>query len=234
MSGHSKWKQIKHKKGAADAKRSSQFTRLAHAITIAAKSGKGLDIAVEQAKKVNMPKDNIDRAIKRGTGELAGEEIIETQYEAYGPAGVGIIIKVLTDNKNRIISEIKAVLNKYGGKLASGGAVSYLFEEKGVIELKKEGQTLSGEDLEMVIIESGANDYTAVDDIIYIYTDPKEISNVKKALEFKALKVENSQVEMSPKNYVAIPEDKKESLIKILEALEDLDDVDEVFTNADL
>ena len=234
MSGHSKWKQIKHKKGAADAKRSSQFTRLAHAITIAAKTGKGLDIAIEQAKKYNMPKDNIDRAVKRGTGGLAGGEIIQTQYEAYGPAGVGVIIQVFTDNKNRAISEIKSMLNKYGGKLAEGGAVSYLFEKKGVVELKKEGQTLSGEDLEMVVIESGANDYTVVDDIIYVYTNPKDLDVVKKALEFKSLKVENACLEMVPQNTIAIAEDKKDSVIKLLEALEELDDVEEVFTNAEL
>jgi len=172
--------------------------------------------------------------VKRGSGELAGGEIVQTQYEAYGPSGVGIIISVFTDNKNRAVSEIKAVLNKYSGNLASGGAVSYLFSEKGVIELKKEGQTLSGEDLEMVIIESGANDYTVVDDIVYIYTDPKKLSDVKKALEFKSLKIESAQIEMTPKNYIAINDDKKESVIKLLEALEDLDDVEEVFTNADL
>lgn len=234
MSGHSKWKQIKHKKGAEDAKRSNQFTRLSHAISIAAKTGKGLDIAIDQAKKYNMPKENIDRAIKRGTGELAGAEIISTQYEAYASEGVGIIIQVLTDNKNRAVAEIKALLNKHGGKLASGGAVSYQFEEKGVIELKKDGQTLSGEDLELIIIESGAKDYTVVDDMIYIYTEPKDLSIVKKNLIFKSLKIKDAQIQMNPKNYVQVTKEKKASIIKLLEALEGLDDVEEVFTNADL
>ncbi len=234
MSGHSKWSTIKRKKGVADAKRANQFTKLARAITVAAKEGKNLDLAIEQAKKANMPKDNIDRAIKRGQGELGGIEIESACYEAYGPNNIGIIINVLTDNKNRALAEIKAVLNKLNGKLASAGTVSYLFDERGMIELKQEGQTVSGEDLEMIIIESGAKDYSVEDDIIYVYTDPKKLSEVQKALEFKSLKIDNAKLEMSPKNYVKLDENKKEAVIKLLTALEELDDVSEIYTNADL
>lgn len=234
MSGHSKWATTKRHKAVVDAKRSNLFTKLARAITVAAKSGKNLDLAISAAKKASMPKENIQRAIDKGTGKIADEEIISTSYEAYGPEGVGIIIEVITDNKNRAISEIKASLNKYGGKLASSGAVSYLFEKNGVIELKETNQTLSGEDLEMVIIESGAKDYEIDEGIIYVYTDPKELTKVKQNLEFKSLKVDEAKLEMSPGNYVKISEDKKEKIIKLLEMLEDLEDVNQIFTNADL
>lgn len=234
MSGHSKWSTIKRKKGATDAKRANQFTRIARLITITAKEGKNLDLAIQQAKKANMPKDNIDRAIKRGRGEIEGVEIVSTNYEAYGPEGIGIIMEILTDNKNRALSEIKSILNRLGGNLASAGAVSYLFDREGVIELKQSGQTLSGEDLEMIIIDSGAKDYEIDEGIIYVYTNPKDLAKVKKALEFKSLKIDSAKLEMTPKNYIKLEENKKEAVIKLLTALEELDDVSEVYTNADL
>lgn len=234
MSGHSKWATIKRKKGVTDAKRANQFTKLARAISVAAKTGKNLDLAVESAKGANMPKENIERAIKKGTGEMAGEEIIQTCYEAYGPEAVGIIINILTDNKNRALSEIKAVLNKFGGKLASSGAVSYLFEEKGEIVINKTNQTVADDDLEMIIIESGASDYEIEGDIIYIYTDPKNLNQVENNLKFKSLKADSAQIIMCPKNYVDVLENKKESIVKLLTHLEELDDVSEVYTNAEL
>ncbi len=234
MSGHSKWATTKRHKAVVDAKRSNLFTKLARGITVAARTGKNLDIAIASAKRASMPKDNIQRAIDKGTGKIKGVEIIQTSYEAYGPEGIGVIIDVLTDNKNRAVAEIKAVLNKHNGKLASSGAVAYLFERNGVIELKKENQSLSGEDLEMVIIESGAKDYEVDDGILFIYTDPKELAKVRQNLEFKSLKIDEADLEMSPKNYVAITEDKKEKIIKFLEALEDLEDVSHISTNANL
>lgn len=234
MSGHSKWATTKRHKAVIDAKRSNLFTKLARAITVAAKEGKNLDLAIEQAKKASMPKENIQRAIDKGTGKIAGSEIVSLQYEAYGPFGVGIIINVITDNKNRAISEIKSVLNKYEGKLASGGAVSYLFEKQGIIEIFVSKQAVFGEDLDMIIIDSGAKDYEKKDDTIYIYTDPKELSQVKKNLEFKSLQIESTKLELSPKNYVTLDNEKKEKIIKLLTALEDLDDVTEIYTNADL
>lgn len=234
MSGHSKWATTKHHKAIVDAKRSNLFTKLAHNITIAAKIGKNLDIAVEAAKHASMPKENIQRAIDKGTGKIAGANIKQVIYEAYGPGGIGIIIDVLTDNKNRTLSEIKSVLNKNNGRLANSGAVSYLFAEQGIIELKQSGQTIFGEDLEMIIIDSGAKDYTIVDGIIYVYTEPKALSSVKQALEFKSLKIDNAKIELSPKNYIKIAEDKKETIVNLLQTLEDLDDVSEIYTNADL
>ncbi len=234
MSGHSKWATTKRHKAVIDAKRSSIFTKLARNITLAAKTGKNLDIAIEAAKKASMPKDNIQRAIDRGTGKIAGDAIETINYEVYGPNAIGVIVKAVTDNKNRALSEIKAVLNRNNGRLANSGAVSYLFEEQGVIEFPKNNQTLSGEELEMVIIEAGAKDYTIEDDIVYVYTDPKQLSKIKEALEFKSLKIDNAKIEYSPKNYVDVPEESKDTVIGLLQALEDLDDIDEVYTNANL
>ena len=234
MSGHSKWSQIKRQKGVTDAKRSNAFTKLANAVTIAAKLGKGLDIAISQAKSANMPKERIDRAIARGKGELGGAELAEATYEAYGPGGTAILIKALTDNKNRTVSEIRAVLNKLGGTLASSGAVSYLFDQNGVIEISAAKIPMSKEDAEMIIIESGASDFEEDASIIYVYTEPKKVEEIKKNLEFKALPIESAKLEMIPKTYINLSDDKKETVLKIMEALEDLDDVNEVFTNADL
>ncbi len=234
MSGHSKWKQIKNKKGASDAKRANIFTKFSRAITVAAKTGRGLDLAIEQARAFNMPKENIQRAIDKGTGKLEGAQIEEIVYEAYGNGGVAVIIKVLTDNKNRTVSELRSILSEYNGKMAESGSVNFLFDQKGVIEINTIGQTLSKEDLEMVIIDSGADDYEESDGQIYIYTKPSELEKVKKALEFKTIKIVSAKLEMIPKNYVEISDSNKESIIKLLEALEENDDVGEVFTNASL
>lgn len=234
MSGHSKWSQIKRQKGVADQKRANLFTKLANAITVAARSGKGLDIAIEQAKSANMPKERIEKAIARGKGELVGEQVEEVNYEAYGPGGVAIMIKALTDNKNRTISEIRSVLNKWGGILASSGAVSYLFEKKGVIEIPAEKIPLPKEDAEMIIIDSGAEDFEEDNGIIYVYTDPKKLEEVKKNIEFKAIPIDSAKIEMNPKTYVNVPENKKDAVIKLLGALEELEDVNVIFTNANL
>lgn len=243
MSGHSKWSTIKRKKGAADAKRANVFTKLARVITVAAKAGKNLDLAVEQAKAANMPKENIQRAIDKGTGKLAGEQIEELTYEAYGPGGVAIIIKVLTDNKNRSLSNIRSVMNKFGGRIADSGSVSYLFEQKGVIVIKLSNpstdlgvnnQVLSKEDVELIIIDSGAEDYVEDEGYFYVYTKPKDLEKVKKSIEFRAVKIESAKLEMVPKSYISISENIHSPIVKLLEALEEEDDVSEVYTNADL
>jgi YebC/PmpR family DNA-binding regulatory protein len=234
MSGHSKWSQIKRQKGVTDAQRSNAFTKLANAISVAARTGKGMDIAIETAKKANMPRERMDRAIQRGKGELGGEMVEEVIYEAYGPGGIAILIKALTDNNNRTVSEIRAVLNKLGGNMANSGAVSYLFEQKGVIDILTEKMPLSKEDAEMIVIDSGADDFSEEDGHIYVYTNPKKLDEVKRNLEFKAIPIESANLEMSPKSYVEIADDKKDSLIKLMSSLEDLDDVNEVFTNANL
>ena len=234
MSGHSKWATTKRHKAVIDAKRSSLFTKLARNITVAAKTGKNLDLAIELAKKASMPKDNIQRAIDKGTGKIASDEIVNFNYEAYGPGGIGVIINILTDKKSRALSEIKAALNKHNGRIATSGAVSYLFEEQGVITLNKSGQTLPADEIEMLIIDSGAKDYEIEDNTVYVYTNPKELAQIKQKIEFKALHINDAKLEYSPKNYVNIDEAKKEQVIALLSALEDLDDVNEIFTNADL
>lgn len=234
MSGHSKWSTIKRKKGATDAKRSGVFTRLANAIIIAARTNKGLDLAIDRAKKANMPKDKIEYAVARGQGKIAGAQVEEAIYEAYGPNGIAIMVKVLTDNKNRSISEIRAALNKFGGNLANAGAVNYLFEQKGVIEINFREQSLSKEDIEEVIIDSGAQDYEEDENHFIVYSKPKQLEEVKRNIEFRAIKIESANLEMIPKTYTDIPGEKKESIIKLMEVLEDLEDVDEVYTNADL
>ena len=234
MSGHSKWSQIKRQKGVADAKRSNIFTKLANTITLAAKTGKGLDLAIEQAKHANMPKDRIDKSIARGQGKIPGLQIEEAIYEAYGPGGAAIMIKVLTDNKNRTISDIRSILNKQGGTLANAGAVSYLFENKGVVVITTDKLPLPKEDAEMLIIDSGADDFSENDGQIYVYTNPKKLEEVKNNLQFRALPIESAKLEMNPRSYADISEDKKDSLMKMLSSLEDLDDVSEVYTNANL
>lgn len=234
MSGHSKWANIKHRKGKQDAARSGQFTRLVNAIIVAARTKKGLDIAISQAKKANLPKDKIENAIARGEGKIEGAQVEEITYEAYGPEGVAILIKVLTDNKNRALSNIRAVLNKFGGKLANAGAVSYLFDQKGVITISLANQAVGKDDLEMIIIESGAEDFEEDSDLVFVYTKPNKLEEVKKAIEFKAIKTESAKIEMVPKTVAEISEDKKQTLINILEKLEDEEDIDEVYTNAEL
>jgi len=234
MSGHSKWSQIKRQKGATDAKRANVFTKLAKSIIVAAKLGKGLDLAVEKAKSANMPKEKIENAIARGQGKIEGDLVEEITYEAYGPDGVAVMIKTLTDNKNRTISSLRTILNKYHGNMATSGAVSYLFEQKGIIEILFTSQALSKEIIEEVIIESGAEDYEESEDRFMVYTKPKELETVKKALEFRAIKVESAKLEMIPKTHANVDEAKKESIIKLLTALEEDDDIEEVFTNASL
>ena len=234
MSGHNKWSQIKRQKGVADVKRSNVFTKLANAITIAAKTGKGLDIVMEQAKRANMPKDRIEKSIARGKGEIPGVQIEEITYEAYGPGGVAIIIKTLTDNNNRTISDLRSIMSKLGGNLANSGSVSYLFEQKGVVEINLNNIPFAKEDAELIIIDAGAEDFEEENGYIYVYTEPKKIEEVKKNLEFKALPIESAKIELNPKTYIEIKDDKKEVLLKLLETIENLDDIVEVYTNANL
>lgn len=234
MSGHSKWASIKRAKGVTDKKRGAAFSKLANAIVIAARAGRGLDLAIEKAKEANMPKDNIDRAIARGKGDIPGVQIEETTYEAYGPGGVAIMIKTISDNKNRIVAALRAILNKYNGRLADSGSVSYLFEEKGVIAIDVSKQALTKDDIEMIIIDAGAEDFKEEDGFIYVYTKPKQLEEVKQNLEFKTIKIDSANLEMNPMSYVDIPQEKKDSTIKLLEAIEEDDDVSEVFTNANL
>ena len=238
MSGHSKWSSIKHKKALTDAKKGKVFSRLSTFISIAAKHGgdptmnPNLRLHIEKAKQAGMPKENIERAIKRGTGELGGAHLEEVFYEAYGPEGVGIIIEGVTDNKNRTVAEIKAVLNKYNGKLAETGAVSYLFEKKGVIVVSTENNDI--DEVSLLAIDAGAEDIITDDEHLIMYTLPGELEKVKKNLEENHITIISAEITLEPKNTVQISDGKKESIGRLVELLDDLEDVTEISTNADV
>jgi YebC/PmpR family DNA-binding regulatory protein len=236
MSGHSKWHSIKHKKGAVDAKRGKLFTKIIKEIIIAARSGGGdvmgnarLRTAILKAKSANMPKDNIERAIKKGTGELEGVEYLEMTYEAYGPGGVAILIQILTDNKNRTAAEVRHILSKGGGNLGETGCVSYLFKRKGIIEF--DATIYSEDEILSAAIEAGAEDVTNDGEIIEVVTDPDDFEDVVKALEEASFKYESAEILMIAENEISLDDEKTTRAIKLIEALEDNDDVQNVATN---
>ncbi len=237
MSGHSKWSQIKYQKKAADLRRGNLFTKLSNAIAVAARKGGGdpqtnleLRIAIERAKAQNMPKENIERAIKRGTGELGGAAIEEVRYEAYGPGGTAIIVEAVTDNKNRTLAQIKSVLNKFGGKLAGAGAVIYLFQRQGEI-LVAPPSGLSQEEAELAIIDSGANDYQKSGENYLVYTEPQEVEKVKQQLQQAGFEIKQADLTYEPQNPIEISAEDSQKVIQLLEALEALDEVKAVHSN---
>ncbi|MFI5197410.1 MAG: YebC/PmpR family DNA-binding transcriptional regulator [Thermoanaerobaculia bacterium] len=239
MSGHSKWSTIKHKKGAADAKRGNLFTKLIKEITMSAKVGGGvidsnprLRSAVLAAKKASMPSDNIDRAVKRGTGELEGVTYEEVVYEGYGPGGAAILIEAMTDNKNRTTAEIRHLLTKYGGNMAAAGAVAFQFSKKGYIAVEKNA---AKEDVLMELaLESGAEDFKTDDaDVFEVYTDPASFDAVKAAVEAKDITAQTAEIQMVPQNTIDVA-DKSPALVKLLEMIEDNDDVQKVWSNGDI
>ena len=236
MSGHSKWSTIKRRKGAEDAKRGKIFTRIARDITMAARDGGGdentnprLKLAIQKAKAANMPKDNIERAIGRGTGKLDGEVMEEGTYEGYGPDGVAFIIDYMTDNKNRTLAEIKRVFNKGGGALASAGSVAWQFEQKGMIELK--GDKLDFDEVFMVAAEAGADDVVNEEGVITVYTPRELFAQVEHALSDAGYEVEDSQIQWQAKNDAEVPVDKAVQNMRLLGDLEELDDVQSVASN---
>lgn len=238
MSGHSKWSTIKHKKALTDAKKGKVFSRLSALISVTAKTGgdpamnPNLRVHLDKARQAGMPKDNVDRAIKRGTGELGGATLEEITYEAYGPGGVGIIIEGVTDNKNRTVAEIKAVLNKYNAKLAEPGSVNYLFDKQGIIIVTKNEK--STDDIELLAIDAGAADFVEEAGQVIIYTNPADIENTKKQLETDGLTIESAEISLVPKATVPVEDGKKEGIMKLLDALDDLDDVTNISTNAEI
>ena len=238
MSGHSKWSSIKHKKALTDAKKGKVFSKLASLISIAARHGgdpamnPNLRVYLDKARQAGMPKDNIDRAIKRGTGELGGAVLEEMTYEVYGPGGIGILIEAVTDNKNRTVAEIKAALNKYNGKLAQSGSVNYLFDKQGVIVVDKKDK--SSDEIELLAIDADAQDFAQEDDQVIIYTKPQNLENSKKQLESNGLAVVSAEITLVPKQTLPVDESKKETTLKLLEALDDLDDVTNISTNAEI
>ena len=240
MSGHSKWSTIKHKKGAADAKRGEVFTRIIKEMTIAARLGGGdaegnprLRAAVAEAKANNMPKDNIERAIKRGTGEIEGAAYEEVTYEGYGPGGVAIIVEALTDNGNRTTPEIRHAFEKNGGNLGTPGSVKFQFERKGYFAVEK---SAADEDKLMeVAIEAGADDLQSDDaDVYEIYTSSETFEAVRQALESNKIPTVEAKLGMIPANYVSLDENKSRQAMKLLEALDDHDDVQNVWSNFDI
>jgi YebC/PmpR family DNA-binding regulatory protein len=243
MSGHSKWATTKHKKAGIDAKRAKVFTKVAKLITIAARDGKsgditmnpGLRLAVDNAKAVSMPKDNIDRAIKRGTGGLDGSAMLEEiTYEAYGPNGVAILIECLSDNRNRALGEIRAVLNKNNGTIANAGSVSYMFKRVGQLILEKAKNPKSEEEVETAIIDSGAEDFSFEDGLFIVTCAFTDLNTVKKNLEDAGLMIESAEFVQIAGTSVDVPEEKQAAIENLLELLDDLDDVNSVYSNANL
>lgn len=237
MSGHSKWSTIKRKKGAEDAKRGKIFTRLGRDITMAAREGGGdenanprLKLAITKARQANMPKDNIERAIKKGTGELEGGNAIEEiTYEAYGPEGVAYIIEVMTDNKNRTLAEVKHALNRSGGSLAASGSVAWQFTMKGYLTVKAQG--LDFEEVFMVAAEAGADDVYEEDGMFIIYTPREKYGAVAQALAEAGYETDESELQWKPQNETQVSIEKAIANLKLIEMLEDLDDTQSVATN---
>lgn len=244
MSGHSKWHSIKHKKGAADAKRGNLFTKLSKNITIAARGGgdpemnASLRAEIDKARQANMPKANIDRAVKKGTGELNdGTVLEEVNYEGYGPSGVAIMAHCITDNRNRTISNVRHIFSSHGGSIGEPGSVAWMFEQKGEIEviLKNNPELANGETLEMMAIDAGAEDIEKVGDTIIITAYPQDYQKVKKYLEDEKIVLERAEMTMQAKDSVTITEiDVARKISKLLEELEEDEDVSQVHTNFDV
>lgn len=239
MSGHNKWSSIKHKKGAADAKRGKVFTKVIREITVAARMGGGdingnprLRAAVALGKSENMPKDNIERAIKKGTGELEGVSYEEANYEGYGPGGVAVLVDCLTDNKNRTVADVKHLFERYGGSLGEPGCVAYMFEKKGLIVIEKD--KVDEEELLDLVLEAGAEDVKEEETEFNVITDASDFESVKKAVDDAGIPNTFAEVTMIPQNTVDVEGKKAQQILNLIEALEDVDDVSNVYANFDM
>lgn len=239
MSGHSKWANIKHKKGKTDALRARITTKISKEITLAARMGGGdpvgnmrLKLALTKAKQNNVPKENIQRAIAKGVGATSGEGFEEMSYEGYGPGGVAIIVECSTDNKNRTAADVRYAFTHHGGSIGTPGCVGWMFKKKGIIIVDKE---IADEDTLMLLaLDSGAEDVQAHEEVYEIITEPDAFIAVSEALEKEGIEVESSEVSMIPDNTVSLEGEKAESMQKMIEALEEIDDVQEVYHNADM
>jgi YebC/PmpR family DNA-binding regulatory protein len=239
MSGHSKWASIRHKKGAVDAKRGKIFSKLIKEITVAARLGGGdpegnprLRVAIQAAKAQNMPKDNIARAIKKGTGELAGTSYEEYNYEAYGPGGVALMMSCLTDNKNRTIADIKHIFERHGGNLGEPGCVSWIFEKKGLVVFEK--NSVEEEKLLDLALEEGAEDIKESETQFEVLTDPADFESIKKAFDDEGMSYSLAEISMIPQNTVKLEGRDAERVLSLLEALEENDDISNVYANFDI
>ncbi|MBW2366226.1 MAG: YebC/PmpR family DNA-binding transcriptional regulator [Deltaproteobacteria bacterium] len=235
MSGHSKWSSIKHKKGATDAKRGKIFTKLIKEITVAARMGGGdaeSKTAILTAKSENMPKDNIERAIKKGTGELEGVNYEESTYEGYGPGGAAVFVESLTDNKNRAVADIRHIFSKAGGNLGENGCVAYMFDKKGYINIEKE--SVDEENLMEIAIDAGAEDVRDDENNFEVITAIEDFEAVKSAIEDQSIPYIVAEITMLPQSTANLEGKEAEQMLKLMDALEDCDDVQKVYTNADI
>jgi YebC/PmpR family DNA-binding regulatory protein len=239
MSGHNKWSTIKHKKGAADAKRGKLFSKIIKEITIAARMGGGdpegnprLRTAVNAARAANMPKDNVEKAIKRGTGEIEGVNYEEITYEGYGPGGVAVLVEALTDNKNRTVAEVRHIFEKYNGNLGETGCVSWMFKKQGIVVITAD--SLDEDEVMEVALECGAHDVKKEGDTFEVTADPADIETVRKAVEDKGWKVEMAEITMIPQTTVKLEGKKAEQMLKMMDALDDNEDMQKVFANFDI
>ena len=239
MSGHSRWSQIKRKKGKADVQRGKLFSKILREITVAAKAGGGdpkgnmrLKAAIESAKEVNMPQDNIKRAIQKGTGELPGESYEEITYEGYAPGGVAVMVQVLTDNRNRTAPEIRHTFEKGGGNMGSSGAVAWMFDRRGIITV--DAEKIGEDDLMAKALDAGATDMRRAEKVYEITTGPAEIDTVRDALQKAGVPILEAQVTYVPQSTVRVEGPTATSVVRLVEALEDLDDVQHVYANFDI
>ncbi len=238
MSGHSKWSTIKRKKGAADAKRGKIFTKIGRELETAAQEGPDpnmnfkLRLVIEKAKQVNMPKENIERAIRRGAGLEKGRTLVELTFEGYGPHGVAMLVQVTTDNRNRAVAEVRSVFNRHAGNLGESGCVAWLFESKGYITIAVNDS--DPDDLAMVAIEAGADDVTVADDLVEVFTTPDDFQAVRESLQEQGLALDSAELAMIPKSLAQLGEKETFQVMNLVETLEDLDDVQQVYSNLDI
>jgi len=239
MSGNSKWSTIKHKKAAKDAKRGKIFTKLIKEITVAARLGGGdqnanprLRTAVLNAKAQSMPNDNIDRAIKKGTGELEGVSYDEVTYEAYGPGGVAMLVAVVTDNRNRTVAEIRSIFNKHGGNLGETGSVAWMFDKRGLVAVERDA--VEEERLMEIALEAGADDVRDTGDLFEVLTTPEAFEDVRQAIEAAGIQMASAEIAMIPQSSVQLEGKGAEQMVRLLELLEDHDDVQSVSSNMDI
>ena len=239
MSGHSKWSKIKHQKGVDDVKRGNLFTKLTREIIIAAKEGGGdpasnfrLRLAVQKARDSNMPMDNIDRAVKKGTGDLEGGSLVEMTLEGYGPSGVAVLVSALSDNRNRTVQEARSTFTRHGGALGESGSVAWIFESRGVININAEN--VDADEIGLIAIDAGAEDVQVESGVVEVITKPNALEKVRATLEQKKVKIEASELQMVPKTLVKLNEKAATQALKLLEKLEEIDDVQNVYSNADI
>jgi len=239
MSGHSKWASIKHKKAAVDSKRGKIFSKLIKELTVAARMAGGdpasnprLRTAINSAKGVNMPNDNIDRAIKKGTGELPGTTYEEVFYEGYGPGGAAVMVEVMTDNKNRTVAEVRSIFTKHGGSLGETGCVNWMFEKKGLIAVSKDA--IEEDELMAIVLDAGAEDFKVVDNMYEVLTSPEDFEAVKKVIQENNIVSNVTEISMIPQTTVKLVDNKAKQMLKLMDLLGDHDDVQEVYSNFDI